>query len=68
LILFALSNHIAHYFQSVCRGILHRYEVYLTGVGTRNGPALKGFLVIKKKKEKKKGLLYECLFLPIVTI
>jgi hypothetical protein len=31
-----------------------RSEVYLTRVGTRSGPALEGFLVIKNKKKKKK--------------
>jgi len=30
---------------------LHRFEVYLTGMGTRSDPALEGFLVIKKKKK-----------------
>jgi hypothetical protein len=30
-------------------GALHGSEVYLTMVGTRSGPALEGFLVIKKK-------------------
>jgi hypothetical protein len=36
------------------RGVLHGFEVYLTGVGTQSGPALEGFLVIKLKKKKKK--------------
>jgi len=37
-----------------CRGsVLHRSEVYLTGVGTQSGPTLEGFLVIEKKKKKK---------------
>jgi hypothetical protein len=31
-------------------GALYGFEVYLIGVGTRSDPALKGFLVIKKKK------------------
>jgi hypothetical protein len=35
-------------------GALYEFEVYLTGVGTRSGPALKGFLVIKKKCLKKR--------------
>jgi hypothetical protein len=34
-------------------GALHGSEVYLTGVSSRSGPALEGFLVIKKKKKKK---------------
>jgi hypothetical protein len=45
--------------RSMWRGVLHRSEVYLTGVGTRSSPTLEGFLVIKKikkiKKKKKKG-------------
>jgi hypothetical protein len=32
------------------RGALHGSEVYLTGVGTRSGLTLEGFLVIKKKE------------------
>jgi len=36
------------------RGVLHGFEVYLTGVGTQSGPALEGFIVIKLKKKKKK--------------
>ena len=30
-------------------GALHRSEVYLTMVGTRSGPTLEGFLIIKNK-------------------
>jgi hypothetical protein len=34
----------------VCEGnALHGSEVYSTSVGTRSGPALEEFLVIKKK-------------------
>jgi hypothetical protein len=36
-------------------GALYGFEVYLTGLDTRSGPALKGFLVNKKKEKKKKG-------------
>jgi hypothetical protein len=32
-------------------GALHRFKVYLKWVGTRSDPALKGFLIIKKKKK-----------------
>jgi hypothetical protein len=31
-------------------GALHRFEVYLVGVGTRSGFALKGSSLSKKKK------------------
>lgn len=31
---------------------LHVLEVYLTRMSTQSGPALKGFLIIKKKKKK----------------
>jgi hypothetical protein len=34
---------------------LHGSEVYLTGVGTQSGPAFEGFLVIKRRKKKRRG-------------
>jgi hypothetical protein len=36
-------------------GALYGFDVYLIRLDTRSGPALKGFLVIKKKEKKKKG-------------
>lgn len=45
-------------------GALHGSEVCLTRVGTRSGPALEGFLVIKKEKRKKKESNITYLHLP----
>jgi hypothetical protein len=38
-------------------GALNGSKVYLRGVGTRSGPALEGFLIIKKKRKLIVGII-----------